>query len=97
MKKRWGQCALAALLAVTVTTGCAMPAIQTDEKKEKSSVRNSGTAGEVGDKVVSADQNTDGKLRFALWIGVTDLLRREKNFIKSIWKFIQISILSIHS
>ena len=96
MKKRWGQCALAALLAVAVTTGCAMPAIQTDEKKEKSSVRNSGTAGEVGDKVVSADQNTE-KLRFALWIGVTDLLRREKNFIKSIWKFIQISILSIHS
>ncbi|SEU12635.1 ABC transporter substrate-binding protein [Enterocloster clostridioformis] len=62
MKKRWGQCALAALLAVAVTTGCAMPTIQTDEKKEKSSVRNSGTAGEVGDKVVSADQNTDGKV-----------------------------------
>ena len=62
MKKRWGQCALAALLAVAVTTGCAMRAIQTDEKKEKSSVRNSGTAGEVGDKVVSADQNTDGKV-----------------------------------
>ena len=62
MKKRWGQCALAALLAAAVTTGCAMPAIQTDEKKEKSSVRNSGTAGEVGDKVVSADQNTDGKV-----------------------------------
>ena len=49
-------------MAVAVTTGCAMPAIQTDEKKEKSSVRNSGTAGEVGDKVVSADQNTDGKV-----------------------------------
>ena len=62
MKKRWGQCALAVLLAVAVTTGCAMPAIQTDEKKEKSSVCNPGAAGEVGDEAVSANQDIDGKV-----------------------------------
>ena len=39
-----------------------MPAIQTDEKKEKSSVCNPGAAGEVGDEAVSANQDIDGKV-----------------------------------
>ena len=79
MKKRWGQCALAALLAVAVTTGCAMPAIQTDEKKEKSSVRNSGTAGEVGDEAVSANQDIDGKVTIRIVDWSDGSVRREKN------------------
>ena len=71
--KRLGTLLLTAIIAATTLAGCgAMP-----------STGNGNETGENASAIAATEEDTDGQITLRLLTGATDLLRKERSFIRS--------------
>ena len=71
--KRLGTLLLTAIIAATTLAGCgAMP-----------STGNGNETGENASVIAATEEDTDGQITLRLLTGATDLLRKERSFIRS--------------